>query len=287
MTARILVIEDNPANLELMTYLLRAHSYEPLCASNGEKGLALAQSTNPEIVVCDIQLPNMDGFEVVRRLKSDPATRSIPVVAVTAFAMVGDRDRALAAGFDGYIGKPIVPESFVQQIEQFLGVKSSPRPAAVGSAPAAKPRRHNAHQGARVLVVDNTPANLDLMSSLLVPLEFDVVTAPDVRSALASARERIPDLIISDVHMPDESGFDFLKAVKADPALRAVPFILASATSWDGTSGHHAQRLGADLFLMRPMDPERFLARIHELLASKSTQNRDHLDEGARNWRRS
>ena len=66
MSARILVIEDNPANLELMTYLLRAYSYEPLCASNGEKGLALAQSTRPDIVVCDIQLPTMDGFEVVQ-----------------------------------------------------------------------------------------------------------------------------------------------------------------------------------------------------------------------------
>src|SRR3989442_1454944 len=81
MTARILVIEDNPANLELMTYLLRAHSYEPLCASNGEKGLALAQSTRPDIVVCDIQLPTMDGFEVVRRLKSDPAPLSRPRAA--------------------------------------------------------------------------------------------------------------------------------------------------------------------------------------------------------------
>src|SRR2546428_8421276 len=167
MTARILVIEDNPANLELMTYLLRAHSYEPLCASNGEKGLALAQSTHPDIVVCDIQLPNMDGFEVVRRLKSDPATRSIPVVAVTAFAMVGDRDRALAAGFDGYIGKPIVPETFVPQVEQFLDVKSAGRHAPIYATSVPAPQRTMVAPGARILIVDNTPANLQLMTSLL------------------------------------------------------------------------------------------------------------------------
>jgi CheY-like chemotaxis protein len=117
---RILVIDDNPASLELMTGLLRAGRYEPLAAEDGEKGLALAKSGRPDVVICDIHLPRMDGFEVVRRLKSDEKTRAIPVVAVTAFAVGGDRDRALAAGFDGYIGKPIVPEAFVSQVEQFL-----------------------------------------------------------------------------------------------------------------------------------------------------------------------
>src|SRR5690242_18474270 len=140
MGARILVIEDNPANLELMTYLLQAYKYETLAADDGETGLALAQSERPDVVVCDIQLPRMDGFEVVRRLKLETETRAIPVIAVTAFAMVGDRDRALAAGFDGYIGKPIVPETFVSQVERFLnGCAASPLVRAGASGAPVSP----------------------------------------------------------------------------------------------------------------------------------------------------
>jgi two-component system, cell cycle response regulator len=120
MPARILIIEDNPANLELMTYLLRSCNYEPAIAEDGETGLKLAARERPDVVLCDIQLPGADGFEVVRRMKADPTTRAVPVVAVTAYAMVGDRDRALAAGFDGYIAKPITPETFVSQVESFL-----------------------------------------------------------------------------------------------------------------------------------------------------------------------
>src|ERR1041385_1917632 len=102
---RILVIEDNAANLELMTYLLRAYQYETFSATDGAAGVALARLEHPDVIVCDVQMPRMDGFEVVRALKADRATRAIPVIAVTALAMVGDRERVIGAGFDGYIGK--------------------------------------------------------------------------------------------------------------------------------------------------------------------------------------
>jgi len=118
MNACILVIEDNPASLELMIGLLRAVNYRACAAEDGEKGLALAQGKRPDLVVCDIQLPGMDGFEVVRRLKAEAP--AMPVVAITSFATAAYRERVLAAGFDGYIGKPIVAETFVSQLEQFL-----------------------------------------------------------------------------------------------------------------------------------------------------------------------
>ncbi len=118
--ARILVIEDNPTNLELISYLLKAFGHETLAATDGEKGLEVVRREMPDLIICDIQLPNMNGYEVARRLKADPALRAIPLVAVTAMAMVGDRDRVLAAGFDGYIPKPIAPETFVGQVEAFL-----------------------------------------------------------------------------------------------------------------------------------------------------------------------
>lgn len=120
MCVRILVIEDNPANLELMGYLLRCSGHEVLVATDGQAGLELAQVEAPELIICDIQMPHMTGFEVALHLKADDHLRHIPLVAITAFAMVGDRERVLAGGFDGYLAKPIDPESFVAQIEAFL-----------------------------------------------------------------------------------------------------------------------------------------------------------------------
>jgi len=121
--ARVLVIEDNPDNLELMTYLLNVFGHLTLTAEDGESGIALIARERPDLVVCDIHLPKADGYEVARRTKADPALSAIPVVAVTALAMVGDRDRVLSAGFDGYLTKPIEPQSFVADLEGYLSAK--------------------------------------------------------------------------------------------------------------------------------------------------------------------
>lgn len=118
--ASILIIEDNPTNMELMVYLLKAFGHTVFEATEGETGLATAHSKSPDLVLSDLQMPGMDGYEVVRRIKLDPSLNTVPVIAITAYAMVGDRDRVLAAGFDGYIPKPINPESFVGQVEAFL-----------------------------------------------------------------------------------------------------------------------------------------------------------------------
>jgi CheY-like chemotaxis protein len=118
--ARILVVEDNPASLELVTYLLQAFGHTVLAATDGESGLAMLQEQPVDLIICDLQLPGLNGYEVARQVKEDPAVASTPILAVTAFAMVGDRDRILRAGFDGYIAKPIEADSFVSDIEQFL-----------------------------------------------------------------------------------------------------------------------------------------------------------------------
>ncbi len=127
MPARILVIEDNPANLELMSYLLRAFGHAALIARDGGSGLHLVEAERPDLIICDIHLPVMDGYEVARHIKSHPAMLRIPLLAVTALAMIGDRERILAAGFDGYLAKPIEPETFIAQAEAFLpaGLRTS------------------------------------------------------------------------------------------------------------------------------------------------------------------
>jgi CheY-like chemotaxis protein len=120
MGHQILVIEDNQANLELMTYLLTAFGHTAITARDGEEGIAAAVRHPPDLILCDLALPKRDGYEVARYLKGEPGLREIPLIAVTASAMVGDREKVLAAGFDGYISKPITPETFVGDVERYI-----------------------------------------------------------------------------------------------------------------------------------------------------------------------
>ena len=125
--ARILVIEDNLANMQLMVYLLQAFGHEPVEAADGERGMELARREAFDLILCDIQLPGIDGYGIASTLKEHPGLKHIPLVAVTALAMVGDRDKVLGAGFDGYIPKPIMPETFVSQVETFLSIHRASR----------------------------------------------------------------------------------------------------------------------------------------------------------------
>lgn len=125
MTTTILLIEDNPQNRYLATFLLEHHGHKVVPAETGPQGLELAARLRPDLILLDIQLPGMDGHDVARTLKSDPDLKAIPIVAVTSYAMVGDRERCLDAGAEGYIEKPINPETFVAEVERFLVPRSS------------------------------------------------------------------------------------------------------------------------------------------------------------------
>jgi CheY-like chemotaxis protein len=115
----ILVIEDNEDNIRLVDYVLRAHGYEPRLASSGADGVRLALERTPDLILLDIRMPRVDGYEVVAQLRQ-AGMEGARIVAVTASAMVGDREKIAAAGFDGYIQKPIDPETFVAEVEKFL-----------------------------------------------------------------------------------------------------------------------------------------------------------------------
>lgn len=120
MSARILVVEDNPLNLKLIRDVLEFRGFDVLTARTGEEGVAVASSITPDLVLMDLQLPGIDGHEALRRIHSDPRCRDVPVVAVTAFAMRDDIDRAKAAGFAGYIAKPISVRALPEQLARFL-----------------------------------------------------------------------------------------------------------------------------------------------------------------------
>lgn len=116
----ILVVEDTPANQALARKLLVAAGYDVIVAGDAASGIALARERIPDLVLLDLGLPDMDGWEAIRRLREDPRSRGLRVVAFTAHAMVGDRERALAAGFDGYMSKPIDFKTFVPTVASHL-----------------------------------------------------------------------------------------------------------------------------------------------------------------------
>lgn len=117
---RILVVEDNLMNLKLVRDVLRHAGYDVVEAHTGEEGVELAGTCEPDLVLMDLQLPGIDGLEALRRLRDGPVTTQVPVVAVTAFAMKEDRARAAAAGFDGYVEKPISVRALPGQVQTFL-----------------------------------------------------------------------------------------------------------------------------------------------------------------------
>jgi two-component system, cell cycle response regulator DivK len=114
--AKILIVEDNPANMKLAVILLKSANYTVLSATDAEAGLTLARSERLDLILMDVQLPGMDGLQAVALLKRDEATRAIPVIALTALAIKGDEERIRAAGYDGYIAKPIRRQKFLATI---------------------------------------------------------------------------------------------------------------------------------------------------------------------------
>ena len=275
MSVRILIIEDHVDNLELMKYLLTAFGYEILAVDNGLAGIESIEREPPDLIICDIQIPGIDGYEVARRVKRSGDLRVIPLVAITALAMVGDRERVMGAGFDGYISKPITPDTFLAEVEAFLPLdrRLSGRARTVAQAvPSDRAAlRDSAATRATILAVDNNQTNLELAGSIFEPLGYEVLKATSGIEALAMAKRTRPDLILSDVSMPEGNGYELIEAVKADPDLRATPMILISSSR----SGSREQALsaGAVRFLTRPLDPHTLLSEVEQCLRQVKAGN--------------
>lgn len=271
MPARLLIVEDNPTNLELMSYLLGAFGYPHCVARDGLEGVETALRERPDLIICDIQLPKMDGYEVVKTLKRDPAFKDVPVVAVTALAMVGDRDKVLAKGFNGYIPKPIQPETFVTLVEKFLDPLQRSQPERRQPA-VPEHRRDSVRDSSRgtILVVDDVEANRNLGRALLESCGFTVTTASSVAEAFKASLSNSPDMILSDFHLPDGTGLDLFGLLRAQTA-QGVPFLLISSSVPNLEERTSAERLGIK-FMLRPIDSARLLSEIESAVAGDAAR---------------
>jgi len=268
--ARILIIEDNAANLSLMSYLLTAHGHAVEGARDGLSGLYAARFNPPDLVLCDIQLPRLSGYELARTLRAEPALRELPLVAVTALAMRGDREQALAAGFSGYIEKPVQPETFAAEVEAFLpaslrkgnqaSLAHAPAPPAPEPMPGNGPQR-------TVLAVDDVPNNLSLARTIFESAGYRVLTAANMHQGLDLMRREKVDLVVSDVHMLSGDGFKFRRAAAAEPGLAGIPFIFVSSSNVTEEDRREAEQAGVYQLLERPIEPQSLIDIAEACLA--------------------
>ncbi|MEM8514654.1 two-component system cell cycle response regulator [Massilia sp. MP_M2] len=259
--ARILIIEDNPANIELMSFLLSAYGHTPLSAADGPRGVAAARSERPDLIACDVNLPGMDGFAVLAELKGDPALAAVPILAVTALAMAGDREKLLAAGFDGYISKPIEPESFVAELEAFL-ITAPASAAAPAPSPSPSPAQATAPTGAAsardtgartLLLVDDDRFMLGVLNDMLVGQPYRVLSACSGEEALQVLSHEPVEVILCDQAMPGMRGTEVLAEAAArypntvrlmlsgQPDLTDIEAAIRSGVA----DGHYIKPLGA------------------------------------------
>jgi two-component system cell cycle response regulator len=205
---------------------------------------------------------------VAQQAKQSNALHGIPLIAVTAFARTSDRAEAFAAGFDGYLAKPIDPEAFVHQLEAFLSPEMrlpSPAPA----RPTTNPPVKTDANGRTILVVDDLQANLDMLASLLEYSGYKAVTARNPKDALRLAQQIRPALILSDVCMSEASGYDLIREIKNDCRLSAIPFVFTTSTATTEKERKYGLALGAAKFLFRPVEPQQLLREIEECLGAK------------------
>ncbi len=283
MSARILVVDDIEANVKLLEAKLTAEYYEVLTAMDGPTALAMAASEKPDIVLLDIMMPGMDGFDVCRRLKDDVATRHIPVVLVTALDGRGDRIAGLEAGADEFLTKPIDDVMLFarvrgltrlkQVLDELRAREASGRRIGVIAGAAAR----LGGVGGRVLVLDDNERQAQrLMTELSVEHRPVWETEPD--KAHLTARGPV-DLIVVNATARTFDGLRFAATIRSDEATRHLP-ILAIVDADERHRMVKALEIGVNDLLTKPLDPQEMAARVRTQIRRKRYTDflRDNLD---------
>lgn len=272
MTARILVVDDIEANVRLLQVKLSAEYFDVLTAQDGVTALAVAAAEQPDLILLDVMMPGLDGFEVCRRLKAGSATRHIPVVLVTALDGREDRIRGLEAGADDFLAKPLDDLMMFARVRSLTCLKASIEELRkreesgrrLGLLEGGSIRQRSS--GGRVLVVDDQPRQADRISEIL-SADHRVTVEPDVARALTAARGPV-DLIIVNGAADTFDGLKFVAQARSDAVSRSVP-ILVVVDPHERPRLVKALELGANDILARPIDAEELSARCRTLIRHK------------------
>jgi two-component system cell cycle response regulator len=283
MTARILVVDDIEANVRLLDAKLSAEYYEVISATDGVTALAMAAAEKPDIILLDVMMPGMDGFQVCRRLKEDPATRHIPVVLITALDGRSDRIVGLEAGADEFLTKPIDDVVLFARVKSLTRLKlvidelrereaSGRRMGVIGGVAS----RLGGTGGRIVIVDDNDRQSMRIMAELAV--EHRPVVESSLDKAALAVRGPV-DLVIINAAARDFDGLRFAAGLRSDEATRNLP-ILAVYDPDDRARGVKALELGINDLLAKPIDPQELAARARTQIKRKRYTDllRNNLD---------
>ena len=245
-----MVVDDNPANLKLAGDLLELEGYEVMRCIDAEHALEALIQHRPALILMDIALPGMDGLELTRILKTDVKTKAIKIIALTAFAMQGDNEKALFAGCDGYITKPINTRQFAAQVKAYLN-----------------PQEKN-NSTYKLLMVDDNPTSLKLLKAVYETEGYETLSAGNGLEALEILSEQKVDLVVTDVLMPEMDGYYLCKKIRANEKLKDIPIIVYTATYTSLGEESVAKEMGADLFIRKPASIHLLLSAAKEILGN-------------------
>ena len=273
MTARVLVVDDILANVRLLEAKLAAEYFEVVTAMNGADALEAVQRTRPDIVLLDVMMPGIDGIEVCRRIKQNPASQHIPVVMVTALDQPEDRIRGLEAGADDFLTKPVNDVALFCRVKGLVRLKmlTDELRARTGVDPLGLATHEPAMEPAsgRVIVLDNRMASAERIRSLLTPKhEVTVVAEPQQAFEAFGAAQGSFDLIIVNLDLDGIDGLRICSQLKSVETTRQTP-ILILVDPEDHQRLLRALDMGVNDYLIRPIDRQELLARV-------STQIRRH-----------
>ena len=284
MSARILVVDDIEANVRLLEAKLSAEYYEVLTASDGPSALALAAAEKPDIILLDVMMPGMDGFEVCRRLKDDPESRHIPVVLVTALDGRADRVAGLEAGADEFLTKPIDDVLLFARVRSLTRLKAvidelREREASgrrVGVIAGAASRMNGT--GGRILIVDDNARQAQRVCTELA-IEHRPIMESGLEKAMMAARGPV-DLVIVNTAAKTFDGLRFAAHLRSDEATRNLP-VLAIVDFDERARLVKTLEIGVNDILPRPVDPQELAARARTQIRRKRYTDylRDNLDQ--------
>lgn len=267
MTARILVVDDIPANVKLLEARLMAEYFDVLTASNGRDALDICDRTQVDVILLDIMMPEMDGFEVCERLKSNPRTAHIPVVMVTALDQPSDRVRGLQAGADDFLTKPVNDLQLISRVKSLVRLKTltdelrirhdTTREAGIGDIL----RLHDGRleEQAQVLLVDSRGASQERIIKALKPIA-EVSAMSDPQAAVFEAAENTFDLIIVNSNLEDYDPLRLCSQIRSLERTRFIPILLITEQG-DEQMIIRALDLGVNDYIVRPLDPNEMIAR--------------------------
>ena len=239
--ASVLLVEDNPTTRKLVRFALRSQDFELIEAADGASALRLFAEQPIALVLQDLVLPDMDGFELVGRLRALPGGAEVPILAFSGLLSEREEARLSAAGFDDLISKPIEPSRLLAIVRARLCADAPVGSARLGS-------------GLRMILADDDAVQRKLAQFRFQQQGFEVILAADGQEALERARASRPDAIVSDVLMPRMDGFALSMAVRSDPRLADVPLILATNSYVEPGDREFARRAGADELVLRTPD---------------------------------